>query len=126
MRTQPETLDCVIVGASFAGLNCASVLARSGAKVTVLERKSDSGTKLHATGILVKDAIEQVPLLDGMPPPLLRRVAGVRLYAPNMRFGDLDAPGYHFLATETQGVLRWLADRAEQAGVSMRPGWFHR
>jgi 2-polyprenyl-6-methoxyphenol hydroxylase-like FAD-dependent oxidoreductase len=47
--------DCVVVGASFAGLACATALADAGARVTVLERKHDPGAKLHTTGILVRD-----------------------------------------------------------------------
>lgn len=79
---RPESTDCVVVGASFAGLACASVLARAGMRVTVLERKADAGEKLHTTGIIVKDAIDQVALLDGLPPELVHRINGVRLYAP--------------------------------------------
>ncbi len=112
--------DCVIVGASFAGLACATALARGGAAVTVVERKADPGEKLHTTGILVRDVVDQVSLLDGLPPSLVRRVEGVRLYAPNLRQVDLEAPGYYFLATDTPGLLRWLAERAEAAGVRMR------
>jgi digeranylgeranylglycerophospholipid reductase len=110
----------VVVGASFAGLACASALARAGMRVEVLERKADVGEKLHTTGIIVKDAIDQVALLDGMPNELVRRIGGVRLYAPNMRHVDLSAPGYYFLATDTPQVMRWLAGRAEEAGARIR------
>src|ERR1700761_1076399 len=72
--------DCVVVGASFAGLAAAYALARSGLDVTVLEKKRDVGEKLHTTGIIVKDAIDQIALLDAMPADLVRRVPGVRLY----------------------------------------------
>jgi digeranylgeranylglycerophospholipid reductase len=109
--------DCVVVGASFAGLACASALARAGMRVLVLEKKVDAGEKLHTTGIIVKDAIDQVPLLNGLPVELVHRVSGVRLYAPSLRYVDLAAPGYYFLATDTPGVMRWLAGRAEQAGA---------
>jgi flavin-dependent dehydrogenase len=114
--------DCTIVGASFAGLACAAVLARAGRKVVVLERKADPGDKLHTTGILVKDAIDRVPLLDAMPAALVRRVAGVRLYAPNLRHVDLAAPGYYFLATDTPALMRWLAQEAVAAGAELRLG----
>src|SRR5262249_55232247 len=93
---------------------------RSGLRVTVLEKKADVGEKLHTTGIIVKDAIDQVAILDGLPPEIVRRVPGVRLYAPNLRHIDLAAPGYYFLATDTPRVMRWLATRAEQAGVDIR------
>ena len=111
--------DCVVVGASFAGLACATALAGAGARVTVLERKHDPGVKLHTTGILVRDLVEQLPLLDGLPPEMVRRVNGVRLYAPNMSSVDLAAPGYYFLATDTPRLMRWLAGRAEQAGARL-------
>jgi digeranylgeranylglycerophospholipid reductase len=112
--------DCIVVGASFAGLACATALARAGVSVAVLERKADPGAKLHTTGILVKDAIDQVPLLDAMPSPLVRRVAGVRLYAPNLSHVDLAAPGYYFLATDTPQLMRWLAAQAVEAGAQLR------
>jgi flavin-dependent dehydrogenase len=112
----------VIVGASFAGLACASALAGAGMRVTVLERKADVGSKLHTTGIIVKDAVDQIALLDGMPTGLVRRIDGVRLYAPNLRSVDLSAPGYYFLATDTPGLMRWLASRAEAAGARLACG----
>jgi digeranylgeranylglycerophospholipid reductase len=106
-----------VVGASFAGLACATSLARAGVKVTVMEEKADPGEKLHTTGIIVKDAIDQVALLDRLPPQMVRRIDGVRLYAPNLRYVDLAAPGYYFLATDTPQVMRWLASQAQQAGA---------
>jgi flavin-dependent dehydrogenase len=116
-RLQTTPIDCAVVGASFAGLACATALARAGMRVTVFERKSDAGEKLHTTGIIVKDAIDQIALLDGLPGDLVRRIDGVRLYAPNMRHVDLSAPGYYFLATDTPNMMRWLASRATEAGA---------
>lgn len=109
--------DCTIVGASFAGLSCATALARAGMRVSVLEKRADVGEKLHTTGIIVKDAIDQLTLLDGLPEALVHRVTAVRLYAPNLDFVDLRAPGYYFLATDTPQVMRWLAQRAQEAGA---------
>jgi flavin-dependent dehydrogenase len=109
--------DCTIVGASFAGLACATALARAGVRVSVLEKRADVGEKLHTTGIIVKDAIDQLTILDGLPEALVHRVTAVRLYAPNLEFVDLQAPGYYFLATDTPQVMRWLAERAQQAGA---------
>lgn len=111
--------DCVVVGASFAGLASAIALARAGLRVTVLEKKADAGAKLHTTGIIVKDAVDQIAILDGLPAPLVRRIPGVRLYAPNLRYVDLEAPGYYFLATDTPSVMRWLAGEAERAGATI-------
>jgi flavin-dependent dehydrogenase len=116
------SFDCTIVGASFAGLACATVLARRGLRVRVIERKDDPGDKLHTTGIIVKEVVDQIALFDHLPPELVRPVPGVRLYAPNMRYVDLDAPGYYFLATDTPNVIRWLATQAQQAGVELTCG----
>lgn len=114
--------DVTIVGASFAGLACARALAQRGKQVTILERKMDVGEKLHTTGILVKEAAEQEDILQGMPPYLVRRIEGVRLYAPNLRHIDLSAPGYYFLATDTPNLMRWLANRARGEGVRIALG----
>lgn len=118
----PTSTDCTVVGASFAGLACATALATAGLRVTVLEKKHDVGAKLHTTGIIVKDAVDQIALLDGLPPDLVRRIPGVRLYAPNMQSIDLTAPGYYFLATDTPQVMRWLAGRARAAGARIATG----
>jgi flavin-dependent dehydrogenase len=114
--------DCLVVGASFAGLASAIALARAGLRVTVLEKKTDAGAKLHTTGIIVRDAIDQIALLDTLPKPLVRRIPGVRLYAPNLRYVDLEAPGYYFLATNTPAVMRWLAGEAEREGATIAYG----
>lgn len=119
LRNTRSDSDCVVVGASFAGLASAFALARAGLHVTVLEKKTDPGAKLHTTGIIVKDAIDQIALLDTLPTSLVRRIPGVRLYAPNLRYVDLEAPGYYFLATDTPAVMRWLASEAERSGAAI-------
>jgi digeranylgeranylglycerophospholipid reductase len=114
--------DCVVVGASFGGLASAHALATAGLRVTVVEKKADPGAKLHTTGIIVKDAVDQIALLDSLPTTLVRRIPGVRLYAPNLTFVDLAAPGYYFLATDTPNVMRWLATATERAGATLKLG----
>jgi digeranylgeranylglycerophospholipid reductase len=112
--TEPvRTYDLVIVGASFAGLVAARTAAMRGLKVAVLEAKPEAGHRVATTGILVKEAAEEIDI----PHTLTRRVHGVRLYAPSHRFIDLFAPGYFFLTTDTANVLRWLATEAMRAGA---------
>jgi flavin-dependent dehydrogenase len=119
LKRLQSAADCIVVGASFAGLASACALARAGLRVTVIEKKTDPGSKLHTTGIIVKDAIDQIALLDTLPVSLVRRISGVRLYAPNLHCVDLEAPGFYFLATDTPGVLRWLASQTERAGATI-------
>jgi flavin-dependent dehydrogenase len=114
--------DCVVVGASFGGLASAHALATAGLRVTVVEKKTDPGAKLHTTGIIVKDAVDQIALLDSLPAALVRRIPGVRLYAPSLKFVDLAAPGYYFLATDTPNVMRWLATTTQRAGATLKLG----
>jgi len=110
--------DLVIVGASFAGLACARTAALRGLKVAVLDAKTDPGAKLRTTGIVVKEASDDFDL----PANLMRKVRGVRLYAPSGKALELSAPGYFFQATDTAGVLHWLAAEAERAGARLMFG----
>jgi digeranylgeranylglycerophospholipid reductase len=113
-------VDLLVVGASFAGLACARAAARAGLSVMVLEKKASAGAKLHTTGIIVKDAVDSVPWLAEVPPALVRRIEGVRLYAPNMRHVDLHAPGYWFWATDAPALLDWMVESARACGVDVR------
>src|SRR3569832_1088815 len=110
--------DLVIVGGSFAGLACARTAALRGLKVAVIDGKKEPGARVHTTGIVVKEASDDFDL----PARLMRKVRGVRLYAPNDRAVDLHAPGYFFQATDTAGVLRWMAAEAERAGATLLYG----
>src|SRR5262245_14296317 len=121
-ESESADVDCVVVGASFGGLASAHALATAGLRVTVVEKRTDAGAKLHTTGIIVKDAVDQIALLDSLPMALVRRIPRVRLYAPNLKFVDLAAPGYYFLATDTPNVMRWLATTAERAGATLKLG----
>jgi digeranylgeranylglycerophospholipid reductase len=68
----------------------------------------------------VKDAVEDIAWLSGVPAPLVKRIDGVRLYAPDMRHIDLFAPGYYFWATDTPRLLDWMVQDVRAAGVDVR------
>ena len=72
-------VDLVIVGASFAGLICARSAALRGLKAVVIESKSDPGARIHTTGILVREAAEEIDT----PAKFSRAIHSVRLYAPH-------------------------------------------
>ncbi|HSV81991.1 MAG TPA: NAD(P)/FAD-dependent oxidoreductase [Ramlibacter sp.] len=112
--------DLVVVGASFGGLACARAAALAGLRVLVLEKKQFAGARLHTTGLIVKDAVDTVPWLREVPAAMVRRIEGVRLYAPNLRHVDLHAPGYYFWATDTPALLEWMVAAARGAGVEVR------
>ncbi len=112
---KPRRVDLVIVGASFAGLICARTAALRGLRTIVIEAKADPGARIHTTGILVKEADEELDT----PPQFSRAIHGVRLYAPSLKSIDLRTPGYYFLTTDTAGLLRWLAAEAIRAGAEI-------
>lgn len=113
-REQP-VYDLIVIGASFAGLIAARTAAHRGLKVAVIDAKKEPGARVRTTGILVKEAAEEVDI----PASLTRKIPGVRLYAPNHAYTDLFAPGYYFLATDTPALMRWLAREASRSGVDL-------
>lgn len=115
MQEAARPYDLVIVGASFAGLVAARTAAMRGLSVAVLDAKPEAGHRVATTGILVKEAADEIDI----PHTLTRRVHGVRLYAPSRRSIDLFAPGSFFLTTDTANVLRWLAAEAMRAGAKI-------
>jgi digeranylgeranylglycerophospholipid reductase len=115
MARAAQPYDLVIVGASFAGLVAAKTAAMRGLRVAVLEAKPSASHEVKTTGILFKEAAEEVDL----PHNLTRRVYGVRLYAPNLQHMDLAAPGAFFVTTDTGRLLQWLAQEAMRAGAQI-------
>jgi len=110
--------DVLIVGASFAGLAAARTAAARGLRVIVIDAKREPGARVATTGILVREAVEEIDI----PHRLTRRVAGVRLYAPNLASADLFSPGYAFFTTRTAELLRWMADEAAAEGARILCG----
>jgi flavin-dependent dehydrogenase len=111
-----KQFDLCIVGASYAGLACADAAGRQGLSVAVLEARREVGLRPHTTGILVQEAVAHLPPI---PQHLVRPVLGVRLYSPSLRHFDLFSDGYAFLAADTPGLLRWLARRVVDSGVTL-------
>ncbi len=120
--TVSDRADLLVVGASFAGVACAIEAARAGLRVILIERKADAGEKLHTTGIVVKEAADELERIGHFPPELIRPIRGVRLYGSRLASVALDSPGYFFLATDTPNLMRWLIEQAIQAGVDVRLG----
>jgi flavin-dependent dehydrogenase len=84
----------------------------------VLDAKPDPGLRVRTTGIVVKEASDAFDL----PARMMRKVPGVRLYAPDNRWLDLSAPGYFFQATDMPALMRWMAEEAARAGATLMYG----
>jgi digeranylgeranylglycerophospholipid reductase len=108
-------VDLVIIGASFAGLICARAAALRGLRTIVIEAKDEPGARIHTTGILVREAADEVDT----PPQFSRAIHGVRLYSPSLKYIDLSSRNYFFLTTDTAALIRWFADEARRAGAEI-------
>jgi flavin-dependent dehydrogenase len=114
--------DLLVVGASFAGLACARAAALEGLRVLLVDKKPAAGARLHTTGMIVKDAVDTIPWLRDVPRDLVQPIEGVRLYAPNLTFADLRAPGYYFWATDVPRLMEWMVGLVRAAGAELRFG----
>ena len=77
-----KSFDVVIIGAGLAGLQCARLLARQGAKILLVDRKADLTKGVHTTGIFVRKTFED---FDFPPGCLGKPVRDVTLYSPKLK-----------------------------------------
>jgi flavin-dependent dehydrogenase len=77
-----KNFDVVIVGSGLAGLQCAKLLSRRGAKILLVDRKTDLTKGIHTTGIFVRKTLED---FDFPPETLGKAVRQVALYSPRLK-----------------------------------------
>src|SRR5829696_3345711 len=77
-----KTFDVVIIGAGLAGLQCAKLLSRQGAKILLVDRKTDLTKGVHTTGIFVRKTLEDFDFPAGT---LGAAVRNVTLYSPKLK-----------------------------------------
>jgi flavin-dependent dehydrogenase len=83
-----KNFDVVIVGAGLAGLQCAKLLARQGAKILLVDRKTDLTKGVHTTGIFVRKTFEDFEFPAGA---LGKVISNVALYSPRMKKLELQS-----------------------------------
>ena len=81
-----KNYEVVIVGAGLAGLQCAKLLSDRGAKVLLVDRKSDLSKGVHTTGIFVRKTLEDFDFPAGT---LGKPIRNVTLYSPQLKSIDL-------------------------------------
>lgn len=74
--------DVTIIGAGLAGLQCARLLARTGLRVLLVDRKNALDQKIHTTGIFVRRTLLDFDIPDDCLGPPIRHVT---LYSPALR-----------------------------------------
>jgi flavin-dependent dehydrogenase len=83
-----QTFDVTIIGAGLAGLQCAKLLSRQGAKILLVDRKHDLTKGVHTTGIFVRKTLEDFDFPAGTLGKAVRRVT---LYSPKLRAINLES-----------------------------------
>jgi len=81
-----KTFDVVIIGAGLAGLQCAKLLSQRGAKILLVDRKTDLTKGIHTTGIFVRKTLEDFDFPAGS---LGKAVRCVTLYSPKLKALEL-------------------------------------
>ncbi|HXG82903.1 MAG TPA: NAD(P)/FAD-dependent oxidoreductase [Pyrinomonadaceae bacterium] len=83
-----KEFDVVIIGAGLAGLQCARLLSRHGAKILLVDRKTDLTRGIHTTGIFVRKTLEDFDFPAGT---LGKPVKNVTLYSPQLKSLNLES-----------------------------------
>jgi flavin-dependent dehydrogenase len=80
--TVAQSADVLVVGAGLAGLHTATLLARRGHDVLLVERRPTLTGAIRTTGIFVRKTLDDFPLPPECLGPPIRRVV---LYPPSLR-----------------------------------------
>lgn len=83
-----KNYDVVIIGAGLAGLQCARLLGARGAKVLLVDRKTDLAKGIHTTGIFVRKTFEDFEFPNDCLGKSIRKVS---LYSPKLKAVNLES-----------------------------------
>ncbi len=83
-----KTFDVVIIGSGLAGLQCAKLLSQRGAKILLVDRKTDLRKGIHTTGIFVRKTFEDFEFPPETLGPAVRHVS---LYSPKLKVLNLES-----------------------------------
>jgi len=114
-----ESYDTVIIGAGLAGLQCARLLARSGVKVLLVDRKMSLAKSIHTTGIFVRKTLEDFDIPDyclGAP------VRHVSLYSPSLRALEFVSNHDEFRIGRMGALYDHYLNQCLNSGVTWLPG----
>ncbi len=109
--------DVLVVGAGLAGLHTATLLARHGHEVTLVDRRTDLTASVRTTGIFVRRTLDDFALPDDCLGPPIRHVL---LYPPSLRRPvALTSDRDEYRVADMPGLYAAMARRAEHAGVRL-------
>jgi len=111
--------DVTIIGAGLAGLQCARLLAESGLRVLLVDRKKSLDTSIHTTGIFVRRTLEDFEIPADCLGPAIRHVS---LYSPRRRKMELVSEHDEFRVGKMGKLYQRCLDHCLRAGVTWMPG----
>ncbi|MFE3649059.1 FAD-dependent oxidoreductase [Streptomyces sp. NPDC059152] len=115
-----DSADVLVVGAGLAGLNTATLLARQGHDVLLVERRTSLTGAIRTTGIFVRKTLDDFPLPPDCLGPPIRRVV---LYPPNLRRPvSLTSPRDEYRVGDMAPLYEATAAPAADAGVRIALG----
>ncbi|MFI8193341.1 FAD-dependent oxidoreductase [Streptomyces sp. NPDC085946] len=114
------TADVLVVGAGLAGLHTATLLARQGHDVLLVDRRTTLAGAIRTTGIFVRKTLDDFPLPPECLGPPIRRVM---LYPPDLRRPvSLVSDRDEYRVGDMAPLYTSAAADAERAGVRMALG----
>lgn len=109
-----KNYDVVIIGAGLAGLRCAKLLGAKGAKVLLIDRKTDLAKGVHTTGIFVRKTLEDFDFPAGT---LGKQIRAVTLYSPKLKAVELKSEQDEFRVGKMSLIYDALLETAVTDGV---------
>ena len=110
-----KNYDVVIIGAGLAGLQCARLLGAKGAKVLLVDRKTDLSKGIHTTGIFVRKTLEDFDFPAGS---LGNPVKNVTLYSPKLKAFNLTSEKEEFRVGKMGLIYDEFLQEAATDGVN--------
>jgi len=114
-----RAFDVIIIGAGLAGLQCARLLSRHGAKILLVDRKEDLSGGIHTTGIFVRKTLED---FDFPPGTLGEPVSHVSLYSPKLRRLELASEKTEFRVGRMGVLYEYYLEDCITNGVQFARG----
>lgn len=122
-----DKFDAIVVGAGLSGCVAAYAMASEGLEVVLVERGSYAGAKNMTGGRLYAHSLEKVLPGFAQEAPVERLIARERITmlteddATTVEYcsRDLVAPGHESYSVLPALFDQWLAEKAEEAGVSI-------
>jgi flavin-dependent dehydrogenase len=106
------------VGAGLAGLQATRLLARSGVRVLLVDRKRTLADSIHTTGIFVRRTLEDFDLPEDCLGQPIRRVT---LYSPARRALNIESAHDEFRVGRMGRLYARLLEDATGAGAQWSP-----